>query len=78
MPVGHQTYRYPQSAVDPKKAIALRGEKIFFMKARAMAGQVDLTDNSMISDFQWLTKEEIQKHLTPRDFAAVRNLLADR
>ena len=78
MPVGHQTYNYSQSAVDFKKAVALRGEKIFFMKARVMAGQVDLTDNSMISDFQWLTKEEIQQHITPRDFAAVKNLLADR
>ena len=76
VPVGHhvlEPYVYPEtSAVRP-------GEKTFFMKARIMAGQANITDNLFgISDFKWLTKQELQRHVGPRYFSHIKNMLADR
>ena len=74
MPVAHQLYDYAQ-----KSAAQAKGEKIFYMKARIVAGQVDLDANQLgLTDFRWVTKEELQELLRPRDFAAIRNILAAR
>jgi large subunit ribosomal protein L46 len=55
------------------------GEKTFFMKARIMAGQANLKDNLFgLSDFKWLTKQELQKHVAPKYFSSIKNMLADR
>ncbi len=79
MPVGHQVYNYPSSIVDKGKGTETRGEKTFFMKARIMAGQADLKENQFgLDDFRWLAKDEIEKTLHPRDWAAVKNVLAER
>ena len=80
MPIGHQVYNYPQSIlVNEEKGIELRGEKIFFMKARIMAGQANLKDNKLrVEDFQWLAREEIQKAFHPRDWNVVKNILPER
>jgi large subunit ribosomal protein L46 len=56
-----------------------RGEKVFFLKGRIMAGQADLENNSMgLTDFNWLTKEELQDALAPEYYHRVRNMMADR
>ncbi|KAL9104968.1 MAG: hypothetical protein Q9163_000140 [Psora crenata] len=79
MPIGHQVFNYPQSKSNRDQAAETMGEKTFYMKARMMAGQANLTNNKLgLEDFQWLVKEEMQKALHPRDFAAVKNILADR
>ena len=79
MPIGHQVFNYAQSKVNKDQASETRGEKTFFMKARMMAGQANLKDNKLgLEDFQWLLKEEIQKAIHPRYFAAVKNILANR
>ena len=79
MPVGYQVFNYPQSKVNNEQGIETRGEKTFFMKARIMAGKANLQDNKYgLVDYQWLVKEEIQKAIPPRDFAAVNNILAER
>ena len=73
MPVGHQIYNHPKKTED------IQGQKIFYMKSKIMAGQVDLHESSMdLEDYQWVTKQELQRALRPRDFAAVKNVLADR
>jgi large subunit ribosomal protein L46 len=55
------------------------GEKTFFMKARIMAGQANLKDNLFgLTDFKWLTKQEMQKHVSPKYFSSIKNMLADR
>ena len=55
------------------------GEKLFFMKARIMAGQVELAKNEYGDrDFAWLAKEEIQKYVTEKYWSSVRNMLGDR
>lgn len=78
MPIGHQIYNFPQSIVDSDSSTNIRGDKLFYMKARVMAGQIDLSENTVVSDYQWLTRRELERHVQPRDFAAVKNLLADR
>lgn len=79
MPIGHQVYNYSQAIIDKAKGEELRGDKIFFMKARIMAGQADLKDNKLgAEDFQWLAKEEIQNAFNSRDWSVVKNLLPER
>ena len=79
IPIGHQIYNYAQGIVDKKRGLVLRGEKIFFMKARILAGQANLEDNKFeLEDFQWLAKEEIQKAFNPRNWNAVKNVLPER
>jgi large subunit ribosomal protein L46 len=78
IPIGHQVITYPQRILK-KGGIEQLGEKLFFMKARIMAGQANLEDNKFgLEDFKWLAKEEIQKGFDPRDWHAVRNVLVDR
>ena len=72
-------YKYNQGIVNEGKESVLHGEKIFFMKARILAGQADLKDNQFgLEDFQWLAKEEIQKVFDPRNWNAVRSILPER
>ena len=79
MPVGHHVYNYSQSEIDERRGAEVRGEKVFFMKARIMAGQANLKDNSYgLEKFQWLAKDEIQKAFHPRDWNAVKNILPER
>lgn len=55
------------------------GEKVFFMKARIMAGQADLAKNVYgDQDFLWLAKGEIEEKVTPKYWSSVRNMLAER
>ncbi len=79
IPIGHQVYNYSQGIVNEEKRSVLRGEKIFFMKARILAGQANLKDNQFgLEDFQWLAKEEIQNAFHPRDWNAVTTFLYER
>lgn len=79
MPIGHQIYNYTQAVIDKETGTETRGENIFFMKARLMAGQANLKDNKHgLEEFQWLDREEIQKTLHARDWNAVKNLLPER
>lgn len=53
------------------------GEKTFFMKARIMAGQPDLSASQTkdIEDFRWLSKDEIEEVVHPDYWVKVRNML---
>ncbi|MBE3047643.1 hypothetical protein IMZ48_35050 [Candidatus Bathyarchaeota archaeon] len=56
-----------------------RGVKSFFLKGRIMAGQADLKGNRFgLTDFKWLTREELTGTLAPEYFHGVRNMMADR
>ena len=80
VPIAHHV-REPAFAEgeDAKSAPEKRGEKIFFLKGRIMAGQADLSGNRFgLTDFQWLTKDELKQTL-PRDyFHSVRNMVEMR
>lgn len=53
------------------------GEKTFFMKARILAGQADLSiaQNKNIEDFRWVSKEEVEKLVAPEYWLRVKNML---
>lgn len=78
-PVGHYHYDYSKSTLDPEKNLEELGQRIFFMKARIMAGQANIEGNKLgLSDFKWLAKEEIEKAVIPRYWSAIRNVLPER
>lgn len=55
------------------------GEKTFFIKSRVLAGQADIKSNTLdILDYQWLSKDEIEKVVAPQYWKQVRNMLAER
>ncbi|KAK3692262.1 39S mitochondrial ribosomal protein L46-domain-containing protein [Podospora appendiculata] len=55
------------------------GEKVFFLKGRIMAGQADLKGNRHgLTDFKWLTQDELRAELPADYFRSVRNMFADR
>ena len=54
-------------------------QKTFFIKSRILAGQADINSNTMdILDYQWLSKDEIEKLVAPRYWKQVKNMLAER
>lgn len=94
-PVAHYHFDYPKPAIrelshhQPEDASAAAlantykqqefGEKVFFMKARIMAGQADVS-KSVFGDkaFQWLTKGEIEGLVTKKYWSSVKNMLMER
>ncbi|KAK7530264.1 mitochondrial 54S ribosomal protein mL46 [Phyllosticta citribraziliensis] len=84
-PVGH--FEETWSTKDPKRQEVERngqklqqiGEKVFFMRARIMAGQADLAAGALgFTEFKWLTKEEIEKRVREYYWRSVRDMLASR
>jgi large subunit ribosomal protein L46 len=57
----------------------VEGEKTFFLKGRIMAGQANLEGNQLgLTDFKWLTRDELQEVMDPLYFHSVRNMMALR
>lgn len=78
VPIGHAEHNHRHPITDFKGVQEL-GAKTFFMKARIMAGQVDLVKNVFgLKDFRWLAKEEISGVVTRRYFSEIENMLAER
>jgi large subunit ribosomal protein L46 len=76
-PVAH----YVQKPVfeSDRVTVKSKGSKTFFLKGRIMAGQADLSGNTHgLSDFKWLTKAELEEHLSTDYFWKVRGMMADR
>ena len=77
VPIGHYTYEYPSGYKDKEGDFI--GKKVFFMKARIMAGQANLTKNTQdLEDFKWLTKEEIDEQCGRTYFNNVKHMLVDQ
>ncbi|KAN0095855.1 39S mitochondrial ribosomal protein L46 domain containing protein [Hyaloscypha variabilis] len=56
-----------------------QGVRTFFMKGRIMAGQANLKGNLFgLSEFKWLTKQEVKKHVADKYWSYVKNMMADR
>ncbi|KAI9278623.1 39S mitochondrial ribosomal protein L46-domain-containing protein [Phascolomyces articulosus] len=51
------------------------GSKTFFMKARVYAGQVK--PNKQVSDFAWVTKEELPNYLSSDYYNAIKDSLSE-
>jgi large subunit ribosomal protein L46 len=76
-PIGHYTHDLsPKAREKPQNANVL-GSKTFFMKARIMAGQADVS-NTDLKDFKWLAKEEVHKAVDKSYWPSIRNMLAER
>lgn len=84
-PVGHRVsdYKEPsndkESKIEEKKRMQLLGEKLFFMRARIMAGQADLKDNMFgLKDFKWLAREEVEQQVQRAYWNDIKNMLPAR
>lgn len=90
-PIAHYMFPYRTpvtSKISPNRLVSTStaeqereeyGEKVFFMKARIMAGQADLTKNELgDQEFEWLTSEEIQGRVSPLYWSYIKNMLAGR
>ncbi|KAK1147127.1 hypothetical protein N8T08_001866 [Aspergillus melleus] len=78
-PVGHYVYNNRKPHIDEANGVEHLGEKTFYMKARIMAGQADLSANVQnLQGFKWLTKEEIAKYVRAQYYASIKNMLAER
>lgn len=78
-PIGFYHYEFQKAFQNEKKKREELGEKVFFMKARIMAGQADVSKNILgDTEFKWLGKEEIEKLVTPKYWSSVRNMLTER
>lgn len=54
------------------RVLKARGHNVFYLKGRIMAGQADLTENKFgLTDFKWLTKDELKEQLQPNLFSSV-------
>ncbi|KAF9103892.1 54S ribosomal protein L17 mitochondrial [Mortierella sp. GBA35] len=77
VPVGHYQYNFPSDFVAKSESgAAIKGAKVFFMKAHIFAGQVQV-DNKEIVDFAWVTKQEMKDYVAPEYYEAVKDMLSD-
>ncbi|KAK3199361.1 hypothetical protein Dsin_022776 [Dipteronia sinensis] len=93
-PVGHYTRDLANlktilgskgdAAKDTKKEVTesneeVEVEKTFFMKARIFSGQADVQYNKNdVEDFRWLTKQEIEKVVSPSYWSRIKNMLVEQ
>ncbi|KAI3401870.1 hypothetical protein diail_6429 [Diaporthe ilicicola] len=62
-----------------ERRIKTYGSDVFYLRARIMAGQVDLADNKWgITDFKWLTKDELAETLNQQTMRSVTNSMPAR
>ncbi|KAG9068952.1 54S ribosomal protein L17 mitochondrial [Linnemannia hyalina] len=76
VPVGHYQYNFSKDFVAKSSNTAVKGAKVFFMKAHIFAGQVQV-DNKEVVDFAWVTKQEMKDYVTPEYYDAVKDMLSD-
>lgn len=75
----HREPVYKDGENDGQRQIKTYGADVFYLKGRIMAGQVDLADNKWgITDFKWLTREELEKQLNSLTFRSVKNSMSMR
>lgn len=75
----HREPVYKDGEKDGERQIKTYGADVFYLKGRIMAGQVDLADNKWgITDFKWLTREELEKQLNSLTFRSVKNSMSMR
>lgn len=87
-PIGHLVEKFSEggeknssttTAQSESQQTEIESEKTFFMKARIFAGQADLAQNSYgVEEFKWLSKEEVEKHVTSEYWASVKNMLVEQ
>jgi large subunit ribosomal protein L46 len=77
VPIGHHQLEYPEAR--SSNGLQEYGAKTFFLKARIMAGQVDLNANQLgLQDFKWLHKDELKNEVDGSYWRQIKNMLAER
>ncbi|KAG2223081.1 hypothetical protein INT45_008929 [Circinella minor] len=71
--VGRQPVSFYKKAAS--KGSEEPGSKTFFMKARVYAGQIQ--PNKQVSDFAWVTKEELPNYLSSDYYNAIKDSLSE-
>ncbi|KAF2126223.1 hypothetical protein P153DRAFT_388966 [Dothidotthia symphoricarpi CBS 119687] len=78
VPIGQYQLEYPEAETKPT-GLTEYGAKTFFLKARIMAGQINLEENKLgLQDYKWLAKEELKDEVEPRYWSSIKNMLAER
>lgn len=80
-PIAYEEWKPVYKSEEGKEGLTLarRGLNVFYLRARIMAGQADLTNNLHGADaFKWLTREEIQEHVHPNTFESVEQTMPER
>lgn len=82
-PIAHEKHapRYVSDTQTGEGGQVFRGPgaHVFYLKGRIMAGQADITGNKLgLTDFKWLTKDELQEHLQPLPFRSVQYAMPSR
>jgi len=82
-PIGHcvesASGEQESRPADQTHSSDIDSEKTFFMKARIFAGQADVKDNTHgLEEFKWLSKEEVEKHVTPEYWTSIKNMLVEQ
>ncbi|KAF1808821.1 50S ribosomal subunit L30 [Eremomyces bilateralis CBS 781.70] len=71
-------YSAEQYVQNTARAVEEVGKKVFFMKARIMAGEVDMAQNKFgHQEYKWLTKDELQKVVHQRYWSNIKNFLPE-
>ncbi|KAL9051109.1 MAG: hypothetical protein Q9162_006233 [Coniocarpon cinnabarinum] len=79
VPIGHFVQDYYKPHEEKQEDTIQLGQKTFFMKGRIMAGQADLGANQLaLTDFKWLTKEEIRQLVSPKYWSMTEDMLTER
>ncbi|KAK4156737.1 39S mitochondrial ribosomal protein L46-domain-containing protein [Chaetomidium leptoderma] len=74
VPVAHHVVK-PVLGEDGASVVQ-RGEKVFFLKGRIMAGQADLAGNKHgLTDFKWLTRDELKEVFSEDYYRSVRGMM---
>ena len=78
-PLDNTANSSPKTPKATKPPVTIVGEKTFLLKARIMAGQVDIKANKLnLEDYKWLSKEEVQQQMDPQYWKDVRHALVER
>ena len=79
VPIGFFRFKFGKPRLIADKGEEELGEKTFFMKGRIMGGKPDLAANELgLSDYKWLSKEEIASQVSPGYWKAIKHMLAER
>ncbi|KAF2819336.1 hypothetical protein CC86DRAFT_362795 [Ophiobolus disseminans] len=78
IPIGQHQHNHTDTTKLPS-GLTEHGVKTFFLKARIMAGQVNLKESKLgFQDFKWLAKDELKKEVDGSYWTSVKNMLAER
>lgn len=74
--VGRRPIGLLEQELENQESSETLAEKMFFFKAHIFAGQATPNESS-VSDFAWLTKEEIQSRVADAYWLGTRDMLSD-